>query len=329
MNTVEPPTHYTVREMSHADWPLVQAGFAHSFLDCHTPETWAWKFRTDTPNGWRAWVACHPQDGVIAFLGATAQRAQLNGADVTVLHGSDSFSHPRWRDGGKHAPYVHMETAFQAHQQGFAALGLGFGLNRRMKLGFLAGNLQLFQGGTWLQSLVQPSTARPGCSVQLGITHFESPEWTELWAQRSQQMCWSLVRDHAFLAWRFDPRQGHAYQCFALRSATTPLPLGYVVLRLIGNAQAVLIDCVLPPQLQQVRDAWGLLVHWLGRQGIQRVTTYMADACPEQRALRQLGWSPCQPPLPVLPGFTLYDSQYSAEDINRHYALTLADTDLY
>lgn len=329
MNTVEPPAPYTVREMSHVDWPRVQAGFAHSVLDCHTPETWTWKFGTDTPNGWRAWVACHPEDGVIAFLGATAQRAQLKGIAVTTLHCSDTFTHPRWHSCGQHAPHVHIETAFQAHQQGFAALSLDFGLDSRMKLGFLSGNLLPFHGGTWLQSLVRSSAARPGDSVQLDITHFESPEWTGLWAQRGHHMRWSLVRDHAFLAWRFDPRQGRAYHCFALRSATTPLPLGYVVVRLIGSAQAVLIDCVLPPQLQQVRDAWGLLGLWLGRQGIQRVITYMADACPEQRALRQLGWSPCQPPLPVLPGFTLYDSRYSAEDINRHYAFTLADTDLY
>lgn len=330
MNTAAPTeASYTVREMTDADWPLVQAGFAHSFLDCHTPETWDWKFRTHQPQAWRGWVACHPQDGVIAFLGATAHRAQLNGTEATVLHGSDSFSHPQWRNGGKHSPYVHMETAFQAHQRGFAVLGLGFGLNRRMKLGFLAGNLQPFQGGAWLQSPVVPSTAQPGCSVQLGIAHFEHTEWTELWAQRSQQVRWSLVRDQAFLAWRFDPRQGHIYHCFALRSATAPIPLGYMVWRLTGGTQAVLVDCVLPTQPQQVRDAWTQLVHWLGRQGITQVVTYMANACPEQRALRQLGWSSCPPPLPVLPGFTLYSSQCSAQDINQHYALTLADTDLY
>lgn len=330
MTTVSPSAYdYTVREMAHADWPLAQAGFAHSFLDCHTPETWAWKFRTDKPNAWRAWIACHPQDGVIAFLGATAHRAQLNRAEVVVLHGSDSFSHPQWRNGGKHSPYVQMETAFHAHQSGFASLSLGFGLNRRMKLGFLTGNLQPFQGGTWLHSPVEPTAAQPGCSVQLCITHFEHPEWTELWVQRSQQVRWSLVRDQTFLAWRFDPRQGHSYHRFAVRSATFPVPLGYMVLRIIGGTQAVLVDCVLPTQPQQARDAWTQLAHWLERQGISEVVTYMASACPEQRSLRQLGWSTCPSPLPVIPGFTLYGTQCSALDINQHYALTLADTDLY
>ena len=330
MKTAPPTeTSYTVREMTSADWPLVQAGFAHSFLDCHAPETWAWKFRTDDPNAWRGWVACHPQDGVIAFLGATAHRAQLNGAEIVVLHGSDSFSHPQWRNGGRHAPYVQTETAFQAHQLGFATLGLGFGLNRRMKLGFLTGNLQPFQGGAWLQSPVPPNTAQPGCSVQLCITHFEHPEWTDLWAQRSLQVRWSLVRDQTFLAWRFSPRQGHPYHCFALRSATDSVPLGYIVLRLTSDTQAVLIDCILPTQPQQVRDAWIQLICWLSRQGIAHVITYMANACPEQLSLRHMGWSTCQPPLPVLPGFILYNSRYNTLDINQHYALTLADTDLY
>lgn len=320
---------FIVREMTLADWPLVQAAFTHSFLDCHEPDTWAWKFRTDHPNSWRGWVAWHPQDGVIACLAATAHRTLLKGTSATVLHGSDSFSHPRWRNGGKRSPYVQMETAFQAHQPGFAAIGLGFGLNRRMKLAFLTGNLQPFQGGTWLQCPVVPSSDTPGCSVQLTITRFEHTEWNELWAQRSQRVRWSLVRDQSFLSWRFDPRQGHTYHCFALRSTAAQLPLGYMVLRLTGGTQAVLVDCVLPTQPQQVRDSWNQLTQWLSRLGITHVLTYMAHACPEHTALHHLGWSACPPPLSVLPAFTLYDSAYSAQEINRHYAFTLADTDLY
>jgi len=323
------PAGYVVRAMTRADWPLVQAGFAHSFLGCHTPETWTWKFRIDNPQAWRGWVACHPMDGIIAFLGACAQRALLNGTEVTVLHGSDSFSHPQWRHGGKHSPYVQMETAFHAHQQDFGAMCIGFGLDRRMKLGFMTENLQPFEGGHWLQSPVESGSVHSGGSVQLTLTHFEHPEWTALWARRSQSIHWSLIRDQSFLAWRFDPRQGHAYHRFALRSATESVPLGYMVIRCISTTQAVLMDCILPKQPQQARDAWGQLVHWLGRQGITHIMTYLANACPEQQVLRRLGWASCPSPLPVLPGFALYGSLFSAKDINQYYAMTLADTDLY
>jgi hypothetical protein len=138
-----------------------------------------------------------------------------------------------------------------------------------------------------------------------------------------------LVRDRAFLSWRFDPRQGKTYHRIALRTATSPLPLGYIVLRQHSATDMVWVDSILPDQPEQLRDAWGLLGAWLHRQGIGRLLTYTTPGCPEYALFQGFGWQTCESPLPVLPGFRLYDPQLSPQEMMQSYAFTLGDSDLF
>lgn len=326
---------FSVREMTDDDWPLVQAGFAHSYMDCHAPATWDWRFQRHLPaaQGWRGWLAQATEPGqgpdTVAWVAAGVHAGWLRHRPHTILLPRDNYSHPQWRSGGKRSPYVQVETAFHAHQTGFAALSLGFGLDRRIRLAFLSGIAQPFEGGQWMQAPVSARTPHQGCSVQLGLTCFDTPEWDALWLQRREKVGWSLVRDQAFLSWRFDPRQGRTYHRLAVRSATSPVPLGYLVWQLRSPTEAVLVDSILPTAPQQLRDTWGLVSTWLHRQGVRQALTFVARGCPEWPGLHALGWAPCPAPLPTLPGFRLYGNEHSARDVNDHYAFTLADSDLF
>lgn len=325
---------FTVRAMQDADWPLVQAGFAHSFWDCHPPSVWNWRYQrhwhSHTRQGWRAWLAqAHGQDRVIAWQAASVHRGWGAGQECTILLPRDNFTHPDWRSGGRRSPYVQVETAFHQHQMGDAALSLGFGLDRRLKLAFLSGNATPFGSGQWMQATVEPAMRHQGHSVQLGLTQFQEAEWDALWQQRRTQVAWSLVRDQAFLSWRFDARQGKTYHRIALRAATSPVPLGYIVLNHRSPTETVWVDSILPVHPEQLRDTWGLLCAWLHRQGIRRLLTYTTPGCPEYALFQGLGWHTCAPPLPVLPGFRLYQPDLSAQHMMQQYAFTLADSDLF
>lgn len=329
-----PRSGFTIRAMTDADWPLVQAGFAHSFWDAHPPSVWDWRYQrhrhTDAHPGWCGCLAQDDRHGrVIAWLGAGIHRAWGDGQAQTVLLPSDSFSHPDWRNGGKRSPYVQVETAFHRRQMGHAAWSVGFGLDRRMKLAFLSGNALPLNSGQWMHAQVPPAIDHQGAHVQLGLTQFDTAEWDALWQQRRRQVAWSLVRDQAFLSWRFDPRQGKHYQRIAVRTATSPVPLGYIVLLPRSATESVWIDSVLPQRPEQWRDLWGLLCAWLHRQGVRRLLTYVTPACPEYPLFQGLGWQVCPSPLPVLAGFRLYDPRLSSQDMPQQYAFTLADSDLF
>jgi hypothetical protein len=325
---------FTVRAMLDADWPLVQAGFAHSFWDCHPPSVWNWRYQRHlhqgSREGWRGWLAQEHQRGeVIAWLAAGVHKGWGAGQTQTVLLPSDSFSRPEWRSGGKRSPYVQVETAFHQHQVGHAAISLGFGLDRRMKLAFLSGNALPFSSGQWMQAHIDPNMRHQGSSVMLELTQFEGSQWDALWQQRREKVAWSLVRDQAFLSWRFHPRQGKAYHRIAIKAATSPVPLGYVVLHHRSPTETVWVDSILPTQPEQLRDMWGLLCAWLHRQGMRRFLTYVTPGCPEYALFHGFGWQPCEAPLPVLPGFRLYAPALSVQDIMQQYAFTLGDSDLF
>ena len=96
-----------------------------------------------------------------------------------------------------------------------------------------------------------------------------------------------------------------------------------------GKDAAILVDAVLPPEAQLVRDAWAQITAWLVRRGIGSVHTFVGTACPEAVLLPYMGFQPDEPPLPALPGLRVYPSWPNDMDFELDYAFTLADSDLF
>ena len=323
------PSTLVLRPMQDADWPAVEAGYAHSFMDCRAPQVWDWRFRRHDPQAWCGWVAVSPEGELACFIGASAHRLWLAGQEAQVLVARDHYSLPAWRVGVRQTPFVRTEHAFHAHAATSARLCLGMGLDRRVRRGAALGVNTVYTSGQWLQIQLPRAVDRPGCSLQVRSTHFDEPGWDRLWAHRRQRTPLSLVRDREFLAWRFHDAQGRTYWRFALHSLAQPDPLGYLVLTPQGPNQAVLVDAALPVAPQQVRDALAQVAQWLARLGVHHILSFMGPACPEFGLLRAAGFTPTPPPQPVLPVYRLYQPLPDGLDFERDYAFTLADSDLY
>ena len=330
MPNKETPSPLT-RPMTAADWPAVEAGFAHSFLDCRAPAIWDWRFQQHLPaqSGWRGWITEMPNGDVAAFIGGSVHRGWLHAQDATFILARDNYSHPRWRSqagGARHGLFARTEQAFHAACAADSSLCLGIGLDRRVKLDSLLGISTPYTRGQWWRAAL--AAIEPlGCSCLALPTHFSESTWNHLWRQRRTQLTMSLVRDQAFLAWRFDERQGQTYWRFGLWSVTSSTPLGYLVITPLEAGRAVLVDCVLPEQPEAIRDGMRQINAWLVERGIRQLETFLGRACPEQVYLPMLGFQQCTPPLPVMPAYRIYSGL--AEDFEQHYAFTLADSDLY
>lgn len=323
------PSSLRLRPLVATDWPAVEAGYAHSFMDCRPPAVWDWRFRRHDPQAWCGSVAESPVGELACFIGASVHRLWMDGQDARALVARDHYSLPAWRVGVRLTPFVRTEQAFHAHAAASAQLCLGMGLDRRVRRGIVLGINTLYDAGQWLQIQLPRALDRPGCSLQVSPTHFETPGWDGLWAHRRSQVRLSLVRDREFLAWRFADAQGRPYWRFALHSLAQTEPLGYLVLTPHGPGQAVLVDAVLPRAPQQVRDALAQVAHWLSRLGVYQILGFMGPGCPEHGLLRAAGFVPVAAPLPVLPVYRLYQPLPSGLDFERDYAFTLADSDLF
>lgn len=327
----------TLRPLTATDWPAVEAGYAHSFLDVRPPAVWDWRFQRQHPttatSGHSGWVAAAPDGRIAAFVGGSHHRGWLYGQEIPLRLARDNYSHPGWRaqTSGRRGLFLQTEAAYLADCAASGSLCLGIGLDRRVKLGNLAGLHQRHASGQWWRAPLTPPE-QPGRSVLVSRTDFaDSAAWDALWQERRQVQRAGLLRDAAFLRWRFDDRQGRPYWRFALHHWHDPSPLGYVVLTAAGPAtpqRAILVDAILPASPQQARDAWQQISRWLAQRGISEVLTYTTPACPEYPLWPSLGFHPSVTPLPVA-GVFLPTPQLPAPAFEQDYAFTLADSDLF
>lgn len=329
--TNPPQAPCIVRAMTASDWPAVQAGFMHSFVAHRTPQVWAWRYQWHQPHqtGWRGWISQAPDGSVAAFFGASVHRCWVQGQEQPLLIARDNYSHPLWRShsgASRQGIFISTEQAFHAACAQEAILCIGIGVDRRVRLSSLLGVCTPYQNGNWWrQSLSATPQQEHGYAIQALPTQFAEPSWDTLWAQYRQGLPIALVRDRAFLAWRFDDRQGQPYWRFALWSVTSAAPVGFVVLTPTEPGRAMLVDLVLPPQPQAIRDAWFQITCWLQTHGISQLDTFIGQACPARPWLPMLGFAPIAPPQPVQPVYRCY----APLDFDSAYPFTLADSDLY
>ncbi len=320
--------------MLETDWESVESAYAHSFNDCRTSAVWDWRFQRQqlAQTGWRGWVCPAPGgEGVAAFVGGSLHRGWMDGTDIRIVLARDNFTHPTWRglSSGRRGLFPKTEEAFHQDCQQEAALCLGLGLDRRVRLGTLLGIAKTYPCGYWYRSTLNREPNPAGHTCMAVPTTFVEPHWNALWYQRRQQVRMSLVRDANFLAWRFADQQGRDYWRFGLHDVTRGTPLGYVVLTSAEPGRAILVDAILPISPQQVRDGLRQINRWLHEHDVSTVDTFCGAGCPENSVWPAMGFLPIEAPLPVLPVYRIYDASISDIRFVRDYAFTLADSDLY
>lgn len=317
--------------MTEADWPAVRAGFAHAFADARPPAVWDWRFRRhDGAAGWSGWIAPAPDGSVAAFVGASRHRGWLDGAECEIQIGRDHYSHPRWRGAtaGRRGVYARTETAFLDSIAGEAALCLGFGQARRVRLGQQLGISTPLAGGQWLACDLSEAPSA-GVLTLVRPADFADPAWDAFWRARRARIRAGICRDAAFLAWRFDPRQGIDYRRLGVHALASPEPAGYLVWRPLAAGSAVLVDAALPGDPQGARDAWSQAARDLRRRGVGRVVTFSTPASPEHALWPLLGFRPCPAPLAAQPVYRAFRAALGDGRMERDYAFTLADGDLF
>jgi hypothetical protein len=321
------------RWMTADDWPAVEAGFAHSFRDCRASPVWDWRFRRSDSSGWRGVVVNAPDGSIAAFVGGTCLPAWVNGRAATIILSGDNYSAPSWRGmaTGRNGLFARAARLFFDALPGDVAACVGVANARRVRLTERLGVNRACESAHWYRWVPSTGAGNTGLSCVTMPCDFATcvAEWDQLWEKRRAVQRAGLIRNGAFLIWRFAARQGREYWCFALRSIFSPGAMGYIVLTPYGEDAAILVDSVLPPQPQAARDAWGQVAAWLLRRGIVRVSTLMSAACPEIALASALGFQPTSPPLDVLPAFRSYPAWLSPSNFEKDYAFTLADSDLF
>jgi hypothetical protein len=192
--------------MTDADWPAVEGGYAHSLIDCRAPQVWDWRYQRHVPQqaGWVGWITQAPDGAVAAFIGGSVHRGWVHGAEHPFILARDSFSHPRWRAqaGARRGPFTRTEAAFNLACDTEAAICLGFALDRRVRLGTLAGACRPYAQGQWWQAPLTSQIEPVECVCQALGTIFRI-RGMPCGTSGGRMQRWDGARP-GFLSWRFD-----------------------------------------------------------------------------------------------------------------------------
>lgn len=221
------------------------------------PEALRWRYR-ENPAGARSLVATTPDGALLAHLGGVPARVRLESGAATWTRVVDAFAVPGARTGlGKQSAFVRTARAFDERW-------FGPGEDRDQVLHGLptrpayrvAKELLGFEVVRNLNRLAAPpERVRPRAAG--GVEVREEPEFPdavdELFERAARPFGAAIVRDRAFLAWRFgqaaDAAEGMRSRVALARAADGTLA-GYAVLRrgaFDGRPCALLWDWLVDP----------------------------------------------------------------------------------
>ena len=245
-----------------------------------TPAMWYWKYVPPWAPRFYCWVAL-AGDQVIGYVGALPLRGQIDGRPVPFFQLADVMVHPAHRLqhdyfslGTRHiledistSHPQHVVYGFSGHRafRWFERLGIS-GLVERAHTRY-----------------VPPGPPPTGREVQLRDWGFDAPEVDAVWRQGSGLVRTGLIRDGAYLRWRYGSHPVNGYRLVGVQRGSEPI--GYLVIGTdppgVGGraAETPVVDLLLPPEA--TRPALAALARRLGRPVMLWLPGWLAQQLPE------------------------------------------------
>jgi hypothetical protein len=314
----------------------VCTAFERVFGEARSPEGWRQIYR-DSPDGSVGVVCLNEKNAVMGHYGATLHRVAGMGRDGVVFGQlRDVFTHPAVRavGTGRSSLFARLGQEFHGRFGGRDIDVLyGFGSERHFRLGArLLGYRPLVGLTMWgrdVPPLGNVTCARLGALVP--VARFNE-DVDALWAQRPAISVMAVPRTAVFLNWRFAPRPNRIYRCFRYDSFLAGGMAGYAVVAQDAHRageEAGLVDFRLPDDPGLRSDMWHQLMDRLARFGVRRLALMASTAVPETSCLPSLGCAPLTAPLPSVPAYLPYRSEWGDPEFGTICHLTMADGDIF
>ncbi len=212
-----------------------------------TPENWRWKFLPPWVDKPYVWVVLD-QESIIGYIGAMPAGGIDQGEEVPFFQMGDAMLHPRFR--GKY-DYIGTSTrnfVEEIRREIPHSLIYGFSAHR----GFLwYQRVGLIEGVEKVTELIVPCSQRgQSSSFNFEIWSWDDGRIDSLWQDMKHSFTIGLVRDQAYLEWRYGAHPMFKYQLIGVFEDEQPI--GWLVMagqwELDGRSrnQGRVIDILLP-----------------------------------------------------------------------------------
>jgi len=316
---------------------LWQAAFNASV----SADIWRWKY-IDNPYE-TAILICENSKGVpVVFYGGIPYTSTCDNKKCQIIHLSDIMSHPDYRGSGL---FIHTANAYFDTFGNLDDILIMYGFPGKFHFDIGAKYLDyspLGKGAAFLTAQVRKiSTPQRPSSQGVGVEMLQLKKsescFDAIWQQLASVYPQSVIRDRAYMTWRFFNHPQKQYEVWVLNGgqhlnhATHGHEgMGYVVLQHQPDGKrTVIVDMLLPSAEEIVRDGLGQLAEHLGKRGVQTLETWL----PSSHFLVQIFENCCfnqkKEPTGIIPTVRLFDPALDLDQVCQSFYFTMGDGDLF
>ena len=321
-------SHFTIRPYRHQDEDQVLALWKEAFNGDPSIPLWRWKY-ADGPFGSRIMVCVDDsEDRVVVMYGGVPYRTHWSGRTVEILQLMDVMSHPAYRKTGL---FVKTGTAlcdlFAKNED--SVLVYGFPGKFHYDIGERYLRYQELVGGVMYFSERTETLKRSQrvFGIRVGEVSSVNGEFDRLWERCRPHYPMALIRDAAFLKWRFIDHPLRDYTIFACRSRFKDKLRGYAVVGFEDNV-ARLVDILIPPNQKMIGEFLGRLAETLFSRGITRLETWLPKGHFLAQSLGEFGVRNEPEPLGIIPTAIFFERGPTHRFVSDNLFYTMADADL-
>ena len=292
------------------------------------PDVWRWKY---LDNPYEVQIAlCVSEDGTILVMyGGIPYRANWKGKTVCVTHLADIMSHPDCRGTGV---FVRAGAAFFDLFAGPEAtiFYYGFPGKYHFDIGEKYLEYSALKGGvsfltTRTADLTQNKMRFGGRIEQ--ITDVDDA-FDSLWKVCCGDFPFAVIRDSAFLRWRFFEHPMNKYELWGYRPYLQKGWKAYAAFAVEG-AKARMVDILVSSYGRAMNDFLARLGAQFVERGIAEVETWLPGNHFLAQAAISAGFRPSQEPLGFIPTGRSFHPSLSLDWVSNNIYYSLADGDLF
>lgn len=326
---------FTLRAAADGDAPAILDAFNRVFREKRSLAQWRWIYR-DAPDGAEIMLCVAADGAVAAHYGAVRHRALLDGRPLRVAVMRDVFSERAYRGvrNGRRGVMAETIDAFFERWTGPGRIAFGYGFSNPRGFGIGRRLLKYRPFAGWwygAATLRRELGARPvasGAAVTVGELKRFDERFDRLWRRDAERYRFAVVRDAAFLNWRFRDAPEADYWCWSCAPFLSREASGYLVVRARGE-QAWLVDFHLPKRPAEALAFWREVERRLWSRGVRRVECWCSDIAQRLGGLEALGFLPLDRGDQLIPNFRAFDPTVDEAWADDHFHFTMADSDLY
>lgn len=289
---------------------------------------WQWKY-IDNPYETTILI-CENSNGLpVVFYGGIPFSANDRGKKVLMIHLSDIMSHPDYRGSGI---FIHTANAYFDIFGARDDLPIMYGFPGKYHFDIGVKYLcysHLGKGAAFLTGKVT-SIHRQSSPSHGSVMHMDKPDscFDTLWDQLARFYPLCVVRNRAFLEWRYFHHPQKNYEVWCHKDSSTDGYSGYMVLQLDGK-KAVIVDMLLPDNKDLVTAFLVGIAGMLGKRGVKTMETWLPADHFLVPFFKIGGLQQKKEPIGIIPTIRLFDPAMEMASACASFYFTMGDGDLF